>query len=69
MGIRSHGNKKSQYMMQGVTYSDGNSGRGISGGKSGTGGIKVRNKAGLKADVNRTPAKGASPVFKPGSRA
>ena len=69
MGIRKAGNKSSQYMMKGVTYSDGNSARTVSGGKSGTGGLKVKRSAGLKADANRTPAKGAASVFKPGGRA
>ena len=69
MSIRSHGNSKSQYMMKGVRYSDGNKGRTISGGTAGTGPLKVGNKAGLKADANRTPAKGAASVFKPGGRA
>lgn len=70
MGIRKMGNKASQYMMKGVTYSDGQKGRTVSGGKSGTGGLKVGRKAGLKADANRTPSsKMSGGVFKNGGRA
>ena len=69
MGIRSHGNSKSQYMMKGVRYSDSKP-RTISGGTSGTGPLKVGNKAGLKADANRTPSsKMSGGVFKNGGRA
>lgn len=66
MGIRSHGNRKSQYMTSGVTYSDGKSPRGISGGKSGTGGLKAKQK--LTADANRTPDPKGAAVYKHGGR-
>ena len=69
MGIRKAGNKSSQYMTKNVMYRDGNSARTVSGGKSGTGGLKVKRSAGLKTDKNRTPDGKGAAVFKPGSRA
>ena len=67
MGIRKHGNKASQYMMQGVTYSSGQKARQVSSGKSGSTSMKVGNKAGLKENISRTGA--GKPAYKDGGRA
>lgn len=67
MGIRSHGNKKSQYMTN-PTYSSGKNDRPVAGGKSGTSTPKVGNGAGLSEAHSRSGDPKGAPAFKQGGR-